>query len=296
MSIDLACGDAAFLDLTFVGLDALPAPGEERHARALLRTPGGAATVAIGAARLGLRAALASPLGADADGEVLRAQLEAEGVRVNPRRAEHTAVTAVLPWEGERAMATYDPENALLPDDLAQLDARAVVLSLPKLDLVPAGPAVYATVGDAEARAHAGAPPASLARAGTLIVNAREARLLAGVQDPEDAARSLAEHVRRVVVTLGPEGAVGATGTEVVRADGVPADAVDTTGAGDLFTAAFIWSDQGGSPLEDSLRWACLAASKSVQVPTAMAGAQTYDQLVAAGTDLGLAPPAPSRS
>jgi ribokinase len=292
--VDLACGDAAFVDLTFLGLDALPAAGEERHARELLRSPGGAATVAIGAARLGLSVALAHPLGADPDGDFVRAVLAQEGVRVNDRQVERTSVTAVMPIAGERAMATFDAEASLRPHDLAQFAPRAVALSLPRLACAPAGSEVYAMVGDEGARAHAGALPEQLRTARALIVNAREAQVLTGAGDAEAAARALAARAPRVVVTLGADGALSVQGQEdVVRVGGVAADpVVDTTGAGDLFTAAYIWSDLAGGSPEDSLRWACLAAALSVRVPTAVGGAQTFDELAAAGAHRGLAVPA----
>jgi ribokinase len=293
-AVDLACGDAAFVDLTFLGLDALPAPGEERHARELLRSPGGAATVAIGAARLGLDVALAFPLGADPDGDFVRGVLDHEGVRVNDRQVERTSVTAVMPHAGERAMATFDAEAALRPHDVAQFGPRAVVLSLPRLACAPDGAALYATIGDEGARQYAaGALPAELAAARALIVNAREARMLTGAEEPEAAARALAREIPRVVVTLGADGALSVAGEEVVRARGVEvAPVVDTTGAGDLFTAAYIWSDlTGGTPVQ-RLRWACLAAALSVRVPTAVAGAHTIVELAAAGADRGLAVPA----
>jgi sugar/nucleoside kinase (ribokinase family) len=292
--VDLVCGDAAFVDLTFLGLDALPAAGEERHARELLRSPGGAATVAIGAARLGLSVALAHPLGADPDGDFVRSVLAHEGVRVNDRQVERTSVTAVMPIDGERAMATFDAEASLLPDDLAQFAPRAVALSLPRLACAPAASKVYAMAGDEAARTHAGALPAELARVRALVVNAREATVLAGTQDVEAAARMLAERAPRVVVTLGAAGALSVDGQEqAVRVEGVAAEpVVDTTGAGDLFTAAYIWSDLAGGSAEDSLRWACLAAALSVRVATAVAGAQTIEELAAAGASHGLAVPA----
>jgi sugar/nucleoside kinase (ribokinase family) len=290
VTTDLVCADPAFVDLTFVGLDALPAPGEERHARDLLRSPGGAATVAIGAARLGLSAALASPLGDDADGRFVREALAAEGVACTARTVPRTPVTAVLPHDGERAMVTFDPDERATLQDVAAFAPRAVLASITRLESVPDGAALYATAGDREARAFAGVPlPERVASARALVVNAREARLLSGLDDVTDAALALAAGVGRVVVTLGPDGALTAAGSTVQRTDGVAVgDPVDTTGAGDLFVAAYIWSDLAGASPEDCLRWACLAAALSVRVPTAVAGAQNIKGLAAAGAERGL--------
>ncbi|MES1193545.1 MAG: PfkB family carbohydrate kinase [Solirubrobacterales bacterium] len=293
MTIDLVCADPAFVDLTFVGLDALPAPGEERHARDLLRSPGGAATVAIGAARLGLSAALASPLGDDADGRFVRDALAAEGVACTERTVARTPVTAVLPHDGERAMVTFDPDERATLQDVAAFAPRAVLTSITRLESVPDGVALYATAGDEEARAFAGAAlPERVNGARALVVNAREARLLSGLDEVGAAALALAATVSRVVVTLGPDGALTAAGGAVERVVGVAVgDPVDTTGAGDLFAAAYIWSDLAGASPEHCLRWACLAAALSVRVPTAVAGAQSMKELAAAGAERGLTVP-----
>ena len=74
MRTELAVSTPAFLDLTFVGLEALPGPGEERYAGDLLRSPGGGAITAVAAARLGLRTALVAPLGTDLAGDFVRAR------------------------------------------------------------------------------------------------------------------------------------------------------------------------------------------------------------------------------
>jgi sugar/nucleoside kinase (ribokinase family) len=92
---------------------------------------------------------------------------------------------------------------------------------------------------------------------------------------------------------LGAEGAVAACEGRLFRVPGMAVEAVDTTGAGDLFTAAFVWADRLGLSLEERLRWAVLYASLSVQVPTALAGAATRTVLVQAGAEQGLTLPAP---
>ena len=67
---DLAVLLTPFLDLTFAGLDELPPLGGERFATDLIRSPGGGAITATGAARLGLDTVLAAPLGEDPSGDV----------------------------------------------------------------------------------------------------------------------------------------------------------------------------------------------------------------------------------
>jgi ribokinase len=154
--VDLACGESAFLDLTFAGLESIPGPGEERVAEDFLRSPGGGAITAVGAARLGLSAALVSPLGRDAVGDLLRELLADDAVRWAGRAVARTPVTVIMPAAGDRAMATFDPGEGVTAAELAAVEPRAVVLSLPRLPLAPAGARVYATVGDVDARALAG--------------------------------------------------------------------------------------------------------------------------------------------
>ena len=65
---ELVVATPVFLDLTFVGLESLPALGEEKFAAEMIRSPGGGAITAVGASRLGLSAAVAAPLGEDVAG------------------------------------------------------------------------------------------------------------------------------------------------------------------------------------------------------------------------------------
>jgi sugar/nucleoside kinase (ribokinase family) len=273
VTVDVVCADPVFLDLTFAGLPGLPPPGGELFAHDLHVSPGGAAITAIGLARLGLRAAVAAPLGSDLAGRTLRGLLEAEGVVCAAGEAARTPVTVVLPVAGDRAMVSYAPPLEVDRASLERLGPRAVVIALDRLDLVPGGALLYAVLGDRQADRFAGAVPHGLSQARALITNRSEAERLTGEPTPEEAALALAEIVPTAVVTCGPDGAVAASDGALHNAPAPSVEAVDTTGAGDLFTAAYVWGDLEALPLEERLRRAVVYASLSVRTPTATAGA-----------------------
>jgi sugar/nucleoside kinase (ribokinase family) len=290
MSVDVVVTATAFMDITFIGLESVPRPGEERFAGDLLRSPGGGAINAIGLSRLGLHAALAVPLGDDLDGRFIRTALEQEGIELSTTAGSRTPTTVVMPYGGERAMVTYEPGVSTSTADIAAFAPRAAVVALDQLDIVPAGVRGYATCGDDDARAFAGHPPQDLGQARALFLNRRESLVITGEDTPEAAAERLGGDVEIVIVTLGPEGALALVGGELIRAPGFEMKAVDTTGAGDLLCAAFVWADLAGADVELALRWAVLYGSLSVTVPTGAAGAVTLERLLAEGSTRGLPP------
>ena len=291
--IDLVVATPVFLDLTFVGLESLPGLGEERFAAELLRTPGGGAITAVGATRLGLSAAVAAPLGEDVAGDLVRGALADEGVKwIGTRPAPRTPTTVVLPFGGDRAMVTVDPGARALAADVLAHSPRAVSASLDQLFIVPEGSLGFVTCGDDDGRAYAGRPPAALEQVRALFVNQREALLLTGESTMEDAGRKLAMLADTVIVTLASEGAVAFShGVMDAFACEPVVNPVDTTGAGDLLTAAYIWADLRGAEPADKLRWAVLYATLAVRAATGIGGAVTEAELMRAGNALDLVPP-----
>jgi sugar/nucleoside kinase (ribokinase family) len=279
VTVDVVCAGPVFLDITFEGLEALPGPGEERFARDLHTTPGGAAITAVGLVRLGLAAAIVAPLGRDFAGTILHDQLEAEGVVCAGGRSGRTPVAAVLPVGGERAFATFEPPGRVDADTIERLQPRAVVVPLDELELAPKEAVVYATAGQRTVDRLGRRLRSGGTRVRAVLANLDEALRLTGERDADAAALALAESSETAIVTRGADGAVAAAAGEVFVVAAPRSEAQDTTGAGDLFVAAYVSADLAGLPLQERLRGAAVYAALSVRTATGARSAATFDEL-----------------
>ena len=87
--------------------------------------------------------------------------------------------------------------------------------------------------------------------------NEDEAQALTGQTDPEACATQLLAHgARSVALKLGAKGSLWADASGIVTAAGRPVHAIDTTGAGDSFNAAFIYGREQGWPMQRILAFA----------------------------------------
>ncbi|MCH5673205.1 carbohydrate kinase family protein [Streptomyces gilvus] len=99
-----------------------------------------------------------------------------------------------------------------------------------------------------------------------LLPSRDEACLLTGLPDPADAAAKLSRHIPLVVAKQGADGAlVARAGTVTADVPAVPADATDTTGAGDAFTGAFLAALISGATPETAAREGCRAGALAVE-------------------------------
>jgi len=274
MTVDVVCAGPPFLDLVFRGLGRMPDPGEEILASDLAIVPGAMANVAFALRQLGVDAVVCARIGSDAAGRLLQSLMADAGIPWIGEPTPSTPVSVALPIDGERAFVTHFPTPEPDVAAIAAIGPRAVVTNLP----LPAGliaalggrSRVVGVVGDPQIDILRYRPADSWADLHAVVLNEREAMQLADRSDATTAARDLAGRGCLVIVTRGDRGVVAVTRDgECHQTAAVPVHALDTVGAGDLFTAAWLWADLGGRPLDESLSLATAYAAHSLAAPGA---------------------------
>ncbi|MFF9620344.1 carbohydrate kinase family protein [Streptomyces griseosporeus] len=276
---DVYLTGTVFLDIIFTGLDSAPVRGTESWARGMGSSPGGVANMATALARLGLRTSLAAAFGDDHYGEYCWDALEqGEGIDLSQSRTVpgwHSPVTVSMAYEGERTMVSHGHEPP--PEETAPAcppHARAAVASLVPgeraswiAQAAAKGTRIFADVGWDDTGAWDLAGLADLEHCEAFLPNAAEAMRYTGADCPRAAARALTAYVPVAVVTLGAEGAYAVdrrTG-ETAEVPAIAVEALDPTGAGDVFVAGFVTGTLAGWPLADRVAFAGLTAALSVQ-------------------------------
>jgi sugar/nucleoside kinase (ribokinase family) len=271
-------------DVVVADSDPVPRFGQaERLVDAIRIGIGGSAAIfAAAAARLGAATALVTTVGDDAAGSSMRDALEHRGVDTSACSISSTLptnVSVILSGPTDRAIMTSPGALAAVRgDDVTdELLRRARHLHVASLFLLPAS----SEVGRLAARARAAGLTISLdtnwdpteqwrgvdellPTIDVLLPNEQEARAIARLDDVHAAAARLSARGPLVVVKLGADGACAyQAGTEVARTPARPVRVVDTTGAGDVFDAAFLGAWLDGEPIDDALAWAAAAGSLS---------------------------------
>ena len=294
----LAQADAAFLAREALVKGQMQLIDEDR-AKALyavmgeaqVTSGGSAANTLVGAAMLGARCRMIAQVADDQLGEVFVHDMHVQGIEcpVPPREpVVETGRCLILVSEedGERTMNTFLGAAQYLPPDAIDesVIASAKVLLLEGYLWDPVEPRAAMKRAIRIAREHGRkvalgvsatfcimnhhADFTALLDAGDvdiLFANEEEALALVQTTDIEAALAQLSAKVPLLVVTHGPEGAVAIEDGVHVRVAAEAVDKViDTTGAGDLFSAGFLAGYVKGLSNYDALRMGAIAAAECI--------------------------------
>jgi sugar/nucleoside kinase (ribokinase family) len=252
---------------------------------------GSAANTIVGVASFGARAAYVGKVKQDEIGKLYTHDIRAAGVAFETKAAAEGPATGcsyiLVTGDGERTMNTYlGAAQNLLPGDIdpAEIAAARIVYlegylwdpkdakdAFVKAATIAhgAGRQVALTLSDAFCVGRYRDEFIELMRKGTVdLVFANESELhsLYGTSDFDTALNALRADVKLGVVTRSDKGCVVASTDGVVAVPASPIkQLVDTTGAGDLFAAGFLFGLVRNAGHENSGRLGALAAAEVIQ-------------------------------
>jgi ribokinase len=257
----------------FLNIPVYPPPGGDALVyEMVLRTGGSVANSAIVLSRLGITTQLFSHTGNDVWADIALDTLRKEGVGledvVRDTRSGTGLIFLPVTPDGERTMFSYRGANVL--QDIAEITSS----SLSGVDLLhlsgysflksPQKEAAWQAVDVAEKNGIAitldlGVEPAValgddlgrlLKKLDVLVLGDSEAMIIGKCNDLDQAVENLlASGVKLIGLKLGKHGCKVITSTEQVMLPGFSVNTIDTTGAGDAFSAAMIYSRLRGLSL-----------------------------------------------
>ncbi|MFF4927692.1 adenosine kinase [Streptomyces griseofuscus] len=251
--------------------------------------------VALGVSALGLRAHHIDLVGADPEGDLVRALHRDRGIPLTdvPSAAGTKRAVNLVGPDGRR-LSLYDDTRSQESDRLPEDTLRALAASSRHAHVVITHPCSYALPVLREAGLTVstdlhnwdGVNPyhEPFALAADLVFLSTTA-----LADPEHTMRDIAARgrARIVVATAGAEGAYLLVDGELTHVPPIapPSPVVDSNGAGDAFAAAFLlgWLD-GLDPLRCA-RYGAIAGAHACTVPSTRADAISRDQLLARVTE-----------
>ncbi len=303
---DVVCIGVVLIDLPLGPLDEQIFREETTMvSRIALTTGGDALNEAIVLARLGKNPALVGQVGADMLGDIIIRRCEEEGVdhsglRIDPE-VETRINVVVIGKDGQRHFVKTQGagSRSFRPDEIDYRligNARAVSLAsifCSKLRDPETICRILKTARDNGTATFADMVPmtggetirdiaASLPYLDYFMPNLEEAAMLTGLDEPDQMADCLLRHgIKNVIIKLGAEGCLIKNNKERYLVPAYPADAIDTTGAGDNFTAGFITAVLDGMKLEDCGAFANAVAAVSTESMGAVGGVKNKRQIEA---------------
>ncbi len=291
----MVVGDVTVDQMYFI--DTLPEQGGERTALRAVMEPGGAGgTIATILARLSTSVTIASRVGLGPFSNLALSNVREAGVQTqllqHDQHLQTSSVTLLITPDTQRTMisaagATRNLDSAELSYEMVAahdaliMSAYSLVAGRQREYAVQslgyarkAGLTIFVDMGSGAMNALEDRVVSLIGEIDYLIMNEKELYALTGKTSISDAVSGLRkEGIERLVVKVGEMGSIVVTPeiTELVEALNID-DVVDSTGAGDYFTAAFAYGIMKGYDLISAARLGNVAGGLS----TTVIGAQSY--------------------
>ncbi|MGF9696942.1 ribokinase [Paenibacillus sp. MABNR03] len=267
-----------------------PGAGETVLGDSFKTVPGGkGANQAVAAARLGGEVTMIGRVGDDAFGTDILNNFKANGVNtqnVKPVTHLESGTAHIILAEGDNSIVFVEAANREVTP--AYVNQAAEVIRSADIVLIqqeiPEETVVHVSAMCAEFGTPLLLNPAPartlpqevIDNAAYITPNEHEAAILFQGMSPAEALR---QYPNKLFITEGSNGVRYFDGAQEIVVPTYKVEAVDTTGAGDTFNAAFAVALAEGKPLQESIRFANRAASLSVTKFGAQGGMPTRDEV-----------------
>ncbi|WDI00523.1 ribokinase [Paenibacillus urinalis] len=269
-----------------------PGAGETVLGESFKTVPGGkGANQAVAAARLGAEVTMIGRVGDDHYGEIILNNFKQNGVNVDyvePVTEMESGTAHIILAEGDNSIvvvkAANDEVTPAYVDQIVEViknsDIVLIQQEIPE-ETVEHVAALCSELGVPLMLNPAPARSVSdevIEKAAYITPNEHEAKI---IFDGASVENSLRKYPNKLFITEGKNGVRYYDGTEEILVPSYAVEAVDTTGAGDTFNAAFAVALAEGKSLQDSIKFANRAASLSVMKFGAQGGMPTRKEVEA---------------
>ena len=246
---------------------------------------GNAANVAIGAVKMGMSSSIVTTLGADANGEMARQELQKHGVNpdlISYDKKSKTRYSIVLNYKQDRTILSYsDKKKYAWPDSLSSADWIYYTahgdgfenLQTTFLKYLTDHPTVRLAFnpGSYMLKYAADSLKEIIKRTDVLIVNLEEALRILGSSFSEEKNVPAVIHgliglgAKEVALTDAERGAWAGNADEIWHVDCYPVSVLSKTGAGDAFSAGYLAAHFYGHDIPHSLEWGIANSAGVIQ-------------------------------
>lgn len=294
LDIQARVGDSVLTDLRFSKgiMTLVDEPTQEQvlgklHGVQINRCAGGsAANTIMGVADFGGKAAYVGKVGQDEIGQIYMEDMRKMGVHIesHPISTRTGTCVVLITEDAQRTMLTNLAASSQLgPDDIVESEIKKAKYVYIEGYLFGGEPTKSAALKAIELANKNGVKVAFTVSDPFLIqynrdlflkliegpvdllfCNLDEARALTGKHDPIECAEEIHKHAENVALTLGGDGSILMHEGKVIPIEGVSCQAVDTTGAGDMYAAGILYGITNGLSWKQAGHLASHAASRIV--------------------------------
>lgn len=275
-----------FCDLLLDGFKRVPNEGEELFLEKIPLSVGGAAITAIALAQLGISTQLISFMGDDVFGQYILNELSSKNIDISSLHILPNAgsnLTLIFPYANDRGFITKNIKDNQFSEiikesldsyDFTDINYIHLTFSLLKQQpigdfikkAIESGVAVSVDLGFEEAVHWSDEDYKYIQGIDFFMPNNKESKLITKLDSIEDSLYRLKQWVKHPIITLGKEGA--AFLDEKNKFHIIPAqetNAVNTSGAGDSFTAGFLYGLSCGLSIYDSVKRGIVAGTLTAE-------------------------------